>query len=288
MLKILSSFTALFKDKAPAAPVLPPLVSEQGVVDSRMCGLVDALQSGWFNHASGELASGFRIGAEDVVLDVGCGDGAATLFAARCGAEVIFSDTDGAKIERLARQVKAVPARAAQALVCDTDPLPLDDRRATRIIAMEMLEHVDHPAQVLAELVRVGRPGALYLLTVPDPVGEHVQQGLAPASHFQKPNHIHIFERETFAALVAEAGLVIESRQSSGFYWSMWMCLYWASATQQEGATLDQIKAPYPPLLDEWAQTWHQLLTLPGGAKVKDKLDGFMPKSQLIIDRKPD
>ncbi|AMP01156.1 methyltransferase domain protein [Collimonas arenae] len=287
MLKILSSLFTLFKGKASAEPELAPLISKEGVVDSRVCGLIDAVQSGWFNHASGELAAGFKITGEDVVLDVGCGDGAATIFAARCGAEVIFSDSDAAKIARLETQVKNTPARAAQALVCDTDPLPLPDQRATRVIAMEMLEHVDDPAQVLAELVRVGRPGALYLLTVPDPVGEHVQQQLAPAAHFQKPNHIHIFERDAFAAMIANAGLIIESRQSSGFYWSMWMCLYWASVPKQGGATLDQIKAPYPPLLNEWANTWHQLIQTPGGDKVKEKLDGFMPKSQIIVARKP-
>ncbi|PRC93961.1 class I SAM-dependent methyltransferase [Solimicrobium silvestre] len=287
MQKFFSRLSNLFKAEVVIEPKLAPLISEQGVVDSRICGLMDAVQSGWFNQASGELVAGFPIASNDVVLDVGCGDGAATLFAARCGAEVIFSDSNAEKIAKLSLIVKSVPARKWQALVCETDPLPLPDGRASRIIAMEMLEHVDDPAQVLAELVRVGQPGALYLLTVPDPVGEHVQQQIAPAVHFQKPNHIHIFERDHFAAMISNAGLKIENRQSSGFYWTMWMCLYWASAPQQQDATLDQIKQPYPPLLNEWANTWHQLMLTPDGNKVKEKLDSFMPKSQIIIARKP-
>ncbi|MEO6919492.1 MAG: class I SAM-dependent methyltransferase [Collimonas sp.] len=280
---------------APAKTVekadMPLLVAADGVVDSRICGLVDNVQSGWYRKDSGELLEGFAITPDDVVLDVGCGEGGATMFAARCGAHVIFSDTDAAQVEKLAVKVAASPARASQALVCATDPLPLPDACASRIIAMEMLEHVDNPAQVLAELVRVGKPGALYLLTVPDPVGEGLQKKLAPPSHFQKPNHIHVFERDEFAALVSAAGLQIEHRHASGFFWSIWMCLYWATEAGESGqsdATRDNIKPPFPPLLNQWANTWRQLISLPEGAKIKQVLDSVMPKSQAIIARKPD
>ncbi|WP_211462659.1 class I SAM-dependent methyltransferase [Collimonas silvisoli] len=290
MIRFLADWLRPAKSKTAGKMELPQLVSPAGVVDSRICGLVDNVQSGWFRQDSGELLEGFAITPADVVLDVGCGEGGATMFAARCGAHVIFSDTDAAQVARLSAKVADSPARSSQALVCDTNPLPLPDACASRIIAMEMLEHVDDPAQVLAELVRVGQPGALYLLTVPDPVGEGLQKQLAPASHFQKPNHIHVFERDAFAALVTDAGLQIERRQASGFFWSLWMCLYWASKPDGEGdqgATRDNIKPPYPPLLDEWAKTWHQLISLPEGARIKQVLDSVMPKSQAIIARKP-
>ncbi|WP_211470175.1 class I SAM-dependent methyltransferase [Collimonas humicola] len=273
---------------------LPAPVSPEGVVDSRVCGFIDTVQSGWFQSDSGELLKGFPIAPADVVLDVGCGEGGATLFAARCGAHVIFSDTDADQVARLAANVANSPARGYQALVGDTNPLPLADGSVSRIVAMEMLEHVDDPAQVLAELVRVGQPGALYLLTVPDPVGEGLQKQLAPPSHFQKPNHIHVFERDAFAALVTGAGLEIEQRHASGFFWSIWMCLYWADywadksgADSAEGATRDNIKPPHSPLLNEWASTWYQLISLPEGARIKQVLDSVMPKSQAIIARKP-
>ncbi|MQR02597.1 class I SAM-dependent methyltransferase [Glaciimonas soli] len=288
MIKFLTGRLRQFKAKTAEKVQLPQLISADGVVDSRTCGLVDTVQSGWFRQDSGELLEGFPITVADVVLDVGCGEGGATMFAARCGAHVIFSDTDAAQVERLSAKVAASPARGAQALVCDTNPLPLPDGCASRIIAMEMLEHVDDPAQVLAELVRVGKPGALYLLTVPDPVGEGLQKQLAPTSHFQKPNHINVFEREAFAALVTDAGLQIERRHASGFFWSLWMCLYWVDESGSDGATRDNIKPPHSPLLNEWAKTWHQLISLPDGAKIKQLLDSVMPKSQAIIARKPD
>ncbi len=287
MLKILSRLLPSFTQKIPKPEAMPPLVSADGVVDSRICGLIDSVQSGWFLQDSGELLQGFPIAPADVVLDVGCGEGGATMFAARHGAHVIFSDTNADQIAQLSRKVADSAARGYQALVGDSNPLQLGDNIASRVIAMEMLEHVDDPAQVLAELVRVGQPGALYLLTVPDPISEGLQKQLAPASHFQKPNHIHVFERDQFATMVTDAGLHIERRDAYSFYWSMWMSLYWACESQQEGATLDKIKAPYPPLLNEWASTWHQLISMPGGEKVKAVLDNFLPKSQIIIARKP-
>lgn len=260
-------------------------------VDSRDCGLVDAVQSGWFLNPSDELFSGFAIGPQDVVLDVGCGAGGATLFCANRGAHVVFTDVVADKIEALRQRLEQTPARAVEGLVSDSSPLPLADGYVSRVIALEMLEHVEEPAAVLRELVRVGRPGALYLLAVPDPVGEHIQQDCAPAHYFQQPNHIHIFEREAFAHLVEDAGLVIERRSSYGFYWSMWMLIYWAQlgASGQElaGETHDVVHPPYVPLLDDWASLWHRLIQMPEFGPIKQHLDRLMPKSQVIVARKP-
>lgn len=275
----------------PAQVAALPALAAEAPIDSRDCGLIDAVQSGWFLNASDELFSGFAISAEDVVLDVGCGAGGATLFSANRGAHVVFSDVVAEKIEALREKLTQTPARAVEGLVSDSSPLPLADAYVTRVIALEVLEHVDDPAAVLGELVRVGRPGALYLLAVPDPVAEHIQESCAPAHYFQPPNHIHIFEREAFGRLVEDAGLVIERRASYGFYWSLWMLIYWAqlkaSGEQRSGETHDVVHPPYTPLLDDWAHLWHRLIQMPEFSPIKQQLDRLMPKSQVIVARKP-
>lgn len=266
--------------------------SAPSYVDSRDCGLVDAVQSGWFQNHSDELFSGFPIGSTDVVLDVGCGAGGATLFCANRGAHVVFTDVVAEKIEALRTKLESTPARAAEGLVSDSLPLPMSDAYVTRVIALEMLEHVDDPGAVLRELVRVGQPGALYLLAVPDPEGEKVQLDCAPPHYFRQPNHIHIFEREVFAALVERSGLVIERRASYGFYWSMWMLIYWSQlkASGHEpagGETHDVVHPPYSSLLDDWASLWHRLIQMQEFAPIKQHLDRLLPKSQVIVARKP-
>jgi ubiquinone/menaquinone biosynthesis C-methylase UbiE len=262
-----------------------------GFVDSRNCGLIDAVQSGWYQSQSDELFKGFPVSAEDSVLDVGCGAGGATLFCANRGAAVTFTDVVAEKIESLRQRVARTPARRAEGLVVDSTRLPLADDCMTRVISMEVLEHVEDPQAFMCELARVGQSGALYLLAVPDPVGEQMQRGFAPASYFEPPNHIHIFEREQFGQLVLNAGLEIVERSSFGFFWTMWMFMYWVLArnagAELEGASHDIVQPPYPPLLNDWARLWQNLIQMPEAAPMKQALDQLLPKSQVIIARKP-
>lgn len=277
-------------DPRPTDEIWQETTNAPGFVDSRDCGLVDAVQSGWYLGDSNELFKGFAISAEDSVLDVGCGAGGATLFCANRGAQVTFTDVVPEKIESLRTRVAQTVARKAEGFVSDSIPLPVAANSMSRVISMEVLEHVEDPAAFLRELVRVGQPGALYLLAVPDPVGENMQKGFAPAYYFERPNHIHVFEREEFARLVSAAGLEIVRRDAFGFFWTFWMFLYWtlAKTTGDEmvGTSHDVVQPPYPPLLNDWAKLWHQIIKMPEAAPMKQALDQLLPKSQVIIARK--
>lgn len=260
-------------------------------IDSRNCGLLDAVQSGWYQSATDELFKGFPISADDRVLDVGCGAGGATLFCANRGAAVTFTDVVEEKIASLRERVAQTKARSSTGLVVDSTRLPLPDQCMSRIICMEVIEHVEDPAAFVTELARVGEPDALYLLAVPDATGERIQKAFAPDYYFQHPNHIHIFERADFAALVEGSGLEIVQRTTFGFYWTMWMFMYWVmtrnAKIELDGASHDIVQPPYPPLLNTWAKLWHDLIKMPEAAPMKAALDELLPKSQVIIARKP-
>lgn len=251
----------------------------EGELDPFMLGLNDAVQSGWFNSATGELMTGFPIRPEDIVIDVGCGDGGIASFCARQGAHIILADADAAKIRQAEERLAGTGARKVEAHVTTGDPLPLPDAWVTRVICTEVLEHVDDPAAFVAELVRVGQPGALYLITVPGTAQEKLQQQLAPPQYFEKPNHIRIFEPEAFAALIEGAGLTVEHRTSYGFFWSIWWLLFW------------QTEIPFGqgkhPSLDAWTKTWSEVMKGKDGAKIKQTFDAFLPKAQVIVARKP-
>jgi 2-polyprenyl-3-methyl-5-hydroxy-6-metoxy-1,4-benzoquinol methylase len=264
---------AMPNDLAPASDEVVDLTGATGV------GLHDAVLSGWFQNDTNEVFRGMPISSTDTVVDVGCGDGGNSLFCMKRGAHVTAIDVDPQVIAGIQRRLAAEPVGTFATLLSDGNPLPLADAVATRVICTEVLEHVDDPQQLLAELVRVGKPGARYLLSVPDALQENLQKHVAPPSYFQKPNHVRIIEREQFARMIEDAGLIVEEHTQYGFFWSIWWALFWACKVD-----LDH---PSHPALDHWTEAWRAVLALPEGHQLKQQLDQFMPKSQVIVARKP-
>jgi SAM-dependent methyltransferase len=238
--------------------------------------------SGWYNMRRGELAPGFRITRADSVVDVGCGLGNASLFAGKQGAAVVSLDIDPRAIERLERQMSDVKARSFQAFVSHCNPIPLAADCATVVLAMEVLEHVDDPAAFLAQLVRIGKPEARYLISVPDPASEAVQGKIAPPGYWSKPNHIRVFERDEFQSAVESAGLTVERQFYYGFYSSMWWSLRWA--VREDDIPFGH--SGHSDLLRDWNKTWKSLLSSPHGQHIWKALENALPKSQAIIARK--
>ena len=265
----------------PPAPVAPPVATPAPApkVDPYMLGLRDAVLSGWFNQQTGELFTGFPVTAADTLLDVGCGDGGNVHFCATRGAHIIIADIDAAKVEATRLRLGDTIAASVECHVTDCAPLPIADQTATRVVSTEVIEHVDDPAQFLAELVRVGKPGALYLLSVPHPSSENLQKDIAAPEYFQKPNHIRIISEDQFKQMVSDAGLEVLSHSQYGFYWSLWMMLFWEAKVD--------LSSPDHPLLNHWAETWAAVLESPRGEQIKQALDGVVAKSQVIIARKP-
>ena len=60
----------------------------------------------------------------------------------------------------------------------------------------------------------------------------------------------------------------------------MWWILYWAGQDELEAG------APGTAVLSHWNKTWAALLETPTGLRIKQALDEFMPKSQVIVARK--
>ena len=256
-----------------------PAETALGPLDPELLALRDAALSGWFQVDSNELFRGFALSAEDVVLDIGCGDGGNAQFCAKSGAALILADIDAATLGTAVRRVADASGQPVRAFVTDSNPLPLRDGTVSALICTEVIEHVDDPVSFLAELVRVGRPGARYLLTVPDPIIEELQTFCAAPAYFERPNHLRILQRDEFAGMVTAAGLEIEQRDSYGSYWSIWWLLAWAAGEHWP----DDLQ----PMVKPWSRTWNAILDTPRGRELKRVLDDMIPKSQLILARKP-
>jgi len=247
-------------------------------------GLKDRILEGWLNHETGELTRGVKIEPASTVIDVGCGDGGFISFCARRGAKVIFVDRDEAKVHATRELVKNSPARAYEAIVSDCSPLPLDDNVGDVVICTEVLEHVADPMVFLKELIRVAKPGAKLLLTVPDARSEKFVAATAPPSYFEEPNHIRIFYADEFRELVLKAGLEIEDHQFLGCFWSVYWPLSWMTQEPDSGPGLPIDNRD--PITVHWAELWDKVQAHPQGGKIRDALNALLPKSQCIVARK--
>jgi SAM-dependent methyltransferase len=233
--------------------------------------------------ARGTLFPDFEITGEDTVLDVGCGSGPDCVFAGRLGAAVIGIDIEPLELERAAAAMREVPARSFQTLLTDCNPIPLPDATADVVICKEVLEHVDDPRVVLAELRRVGKPGARYLFSVPDPASEELMRVVSPAWYFQKPIHQHVYARGQFDNILRESGFEVIRRDYLGFYYSLWWVFRMAVGTDyHEGHPTAQ----KPAILDAWERTWKELESTPHLGELSQRLDQLIPKSQVVTARK--
>jgi len=260
-------------------------VSEIGRITAGEVGSKDRRLEGWFNGETGFLAPGVHIRKTDVVVDVGCGDGALIDFCSKLGAEVIFLDRDEARLATTEAKVKANRTRAYRAILSACDPIPLDPHVGDLVICTEVLEHVADPVKFLHELIRIAKPGAQLLITVPDSRSEKFVSATAPPQYFEEPNHIRIFSAQDFKDLVMNAGLVIESHNFMGCFWGIYWPLSWLTCEPGLGQGLPVDNRH--PITEHWRLLWLEVQNHPQGHKIRDTLNQLLPKAQSIVARKP-
>ena len=122
---------------------------------------------------------GLRAGER--MLDLGCGFGRHAYEALRRGTHVVACDLG---LDEL-REVRAIGAvmhgegEVPEGVVLETangdaTRLPFADSAFDRVIASEIMEHIDDDAAAVRELARVLRPGGTIAVTVPSQFPEKV------------------------------------------------------------------------------------------------------------------
>lgn len=273
----------------------PPSLEQLGLAHltfEQRVGLRDDVLAGFYMNDTGELVSGFPITNADVLVDVGCGSGGPLEFCARHAGKVHAIDVDQRVIDHAREQMtgRGLDVSNISFHVGSGDDLPLADGTATRVICLEVLEHVPDPSAVMAEAVRIASPGAMFLVSVPDARGEQFLHHYAPPAAWQPPHHIRTFTADQLADVVRSSGLQILRSGTTGFFRAIWLALYW-SKDQNVGEKSHEAIPTWVTdgneMLDEWTDVWNSILDRPLGPQLKLALDGLLPKSQYVVARKP-
>jgi ubiquinone/menaquinone biosynthesis C-methylase UbiE len=173
---------------------------------------------------------GLRAG--DRVLDLGCGAGRHAFEALRRGARVTAFDYDEAELKDVGAMATAMdeagdlPAAARSGCARgDATRLPFPDATFDRIIAAEVLEHIDDDFGAIRELVRVLRPGGTIAATVPSFLPERICWALTDEYHapFVPGGHVRIYTTAELRNKLGTAGAVpYAKRKEHGIHAPYW------------------------------------------------------------------
>ncbi len=148
------------------------------------------------------------------ILDVGCGSGRHTAAAygiertTTVGVDVCHADLCAACQRLEFHQRVGAGAGGAWAFAsADCRHLPFADATFDLVICAEVLEHIPDHRRAVAELVRVLKPGADLVVSVPRAWPERICWRLAPDYSHANGGHVRIYRRRELVRLLEGAGL---------------------------------------------------------------------------------
>jgi SAM-dependent methyltransferase len=155
----------------------------------------------------------------DLVLDVGCGNGQNSLLAAAKVKQVIGFDIDKTQLKIAETEaVKRGLVNVRFDYVSAEIKLPYKSNLFDKVIFLGVLEHLSNRESILKEIKRVMKPGGKLLLGIPNEMtGWKKLQMSVGIQHFTDPDHELEFTRQTISDLLAKMGFKIISIEPTAF-----------------------------------------------------------------------
>ena len=153
------------------------------------------------------------------VLDIGCGEGVITReWAGRIApGRVVGVDLDD---PHLHEEWEHNPVPNVEYRVMQGERLDFADGEFEMVSAIEVLEHVDDPAQVLAEMARCS--SRWLLVSVPrEPIwrATNMARGAYWKTLGNTPGHLNHWSSRSFLSLLGQYGTIVEAKRP--FPWTM-------------------------------------------------------------------
>jgi ubiquinone/menaquinone biosynthesis C-methylase UbiE len=182
--------------------------------DRRAGSYESGVTSRWRDPVQRESLEALQLGAEDRLLDVGCGTGAASRSAASVTASVVGIDLSPEMI-RQARELASGLANV-HFEIADSEHLPFDDGAFTAVVCSNSFHHYPDPGRAVREMTRVLAPGGRLVLG--DACSDRTAARIADVflRRFE-PGHVRLYRSDELGTFVQGAGLSrVELRRLSG------------------------------------------------------------------------
>lgn len=165
-----------------------------------------------------------HLGAGDLVLDVGCANGAHTLKAAARVKRVVGMDYDVRQLRVAAATARRRGLGNLHLFAWDlTRPFPFPDDTFDAVLFLDVIEHLEARQPVLGEIRRVLRPGGRLLVSGPNRESrwrEHLRG--AGLFAYQDADHKVEYTREEFLGELEAAGFVMDGALEPVVYDTPW------------------------------------------------------------------
>ena len=175
---------------------------------------------------------------DDVVLDLGCGEGRHVISAyveANVHSVGVDLSMDDLRTTRERFQSFCEPNNEAKAFGLSSASalcLPFADDTFDKVICSEVLEHIPEYHGALREIERVLKPGGLFCASVPRRWPEKICWALSEEYYNTPGGHVRIFRGDRLRREIESLGLKYYSRHWAHalhvpFWWLK--CLFWES-----------------------------------------------------------
>jgi len=138
----------------------------------------------------------------DLLLDVGCGTGAAVREAAAVADRAVGADISPEMIRRAAELASGLPN--VEFVVADSEALPFPDAAFTAVLCTASFHHYPNPARALAEMARVLDHGRI---VIADGIADRLAARVVDALLRRLDrSHIRLYRSNELAAMLRTAG----------------------------------------------------------------------------------
>jgi ubiquinone/menaquinone biosynthesis C-methylase UbiE len=172
--------------------------------DRRAASYESGFTSRWRDPVQRGSLAALDLTAEDRVLDVGCGTGAASRAAAELAGTVVGIDLSPQMIRqavRLADRIENVHFEVA-----DVEKLPFGDHEFTSVLCSNSFHHYPDPLRATREMARVLAPGGR--LVIGDACADRATARIADRFlRWFEPGHVRLYRSGELVSFLHRSGL---------------------------------------------------------------------------------